>query len=370
MPSGIATDYYTQDFFRDLVETQSLVSLYDFENREGLFPGIDNRMKFSLLTIGGADTSVETADFAFFLTNLDQLRDETSHFALSAEDLATINPNTKTCPLFRTERHAELTLKLHESAPVMIHTESETNPWGISFNQMLHMSNDSSLLHTREDFDDPQLDSYNRVKVGGTTYLPVYEDKIVGMYDHRESTIEVTDNVNRSAQPVAISDDAHTDPTTLPEPLYWVDEAEVAAREPDSWPYDWVGTFKRVTSPTNHRTVVGTVIPRVAISYTLVCTHSTVRDPAAICCLYATMWSFPFDFVTRQKLNQPSLPQYVIEQTPTLPPEAFDADLREYIVPRVLELIFTSWHEAAFADDVWDSASERTRDSSTSGQCE
>jgi len=36
IPSGIATDYYTQDFFAELMETRQLRALYDFENREGL----------------------------------------------------------------------------------------------------------------------------------------------------------------------------------------------------------------------------------------------------------------------------------------------------------------------------------------------
>ena len=39
VPSGIATDDTTKVFFADLVDRRSLVSLYDFENREKVFPG-------------------------------------------------------------------------------------------------------------------------------------------------------------------------------------------------------------------------------------------------------------------------------------------------------------------------------------------
>ena len=53
VPSGIATDNTTRDFFADLVATQTLASLYDFENREKLFADVDSRMKFSLLTLTG-----------------------------------------------------------------------------------------------------------------------------------------------------------------------------------------------------------------------------------------------------------------------------------------------------------------------------
>ncbi len=52
--SGIATDDTTKFFFQDLMNKASLVSLYDFENREKLFPEVDSRMKFCLLTLTGS----------------------------------------------------------------------------------------------------------------------------------------------------------------------------------------------------------------------------------------------------------------------------------------------------------------------------
>ncbi len=42
VPSGIATDDTTKYFFRDLMESHSLVSLYGFENEEFIFPGVDH----------------------------------------------------------------------------------------------------------------------------------------------------------------------------------------------------------------------------------------------------------------------------------------------------------------------------------------
>jgi hypothetical protein len=51
VPSGIATDDTTKFFFQDITDTGSLVSLYDFENREGIFPGVHRSYKFCLLTL-------------------------------------------------------------------------------------------------------------------------------------------------------------------------------------------------------------------------------------------------------------------------------------------------------------------------------
>ena len=40
VPSGIATDNTTKEFFASLIESNTLVSLYDFENAVGLFEGV------------------------------------------------------------------------------------------------------------------------------------------------------------------------------------------------------------------------------------------------------------------------------------------------------------------------------------------
>ena len=50
VPTGLATDNTNKDFFSDIVDKGRLVSLFDFENREGLFPGTHRSYKFSLCT--------------------------------------------------------------------------------------------------------------------------------------------------------------------------------------------------------------------------------------------------------------------------------------------------------------------------------
>jgi hypothetical protein len=48
------------------------------------------------------------------------LRDPERRFALSAEDMALLNPNTRTCPIFRSRRDAELTKAIYRRVPVLI----------------------------------------------------------------------------------------------------------------------------------------------------------------------------------------------------------------------------------------------------------
>ena len=116
VPTGIATDYYTQDYFNALVEGRELVSLFDFENRQGLFHGVDSRMKFCLVTLTGTGAPEQVIDFAFFLTHPELLAEEDRHFTLTREALYAINPNTGTCPTFRSKHDAALTKKLYAAA--------------------------------------------------------------------------------------------------------------------------------------------------------------------------------------------------------------------------------------------------------------
>ncbi|MBU6320906.1 MAG: N-6 DNA methylase, partial [Alphaproteobacteria bacterium] len=65
--SGIATDDTTKEFFQDLITSRTLRYLYDFENRQGIFPGVHSSFKFCLLTIRGAATrDAGDAEFVFF----------------------------------------------------------------------------------------------------------------------------------------------------------------------------------------------------------------------------------------------------------------------------------------------------------------
>ena len=121
IPTGIATDYTYREFFADLMRGSDLASLYDFENRRGIFPGVHRSYKFCLLTVrnaAGRDAAAP-ADFAFFLHDPDDLADPDRHFILTDADLALINPNTRTCPVFRTRRDAELTMKALHAMPRM-----------------------------------------------------------------------------------------------------------------------------------------------------------------------------------------------------------------------------------------------------------
>ena len=156
LPTGIATDATTQYFFRDLVETGALASLYDFENAKPLFEGVHRSFKFCLLTLAGRDNRVPAADFAFFAHDPVDLKKADVRFTLTPDEITLLNPNTGTCPVFRSRRDAEITLGIYRRVPVLINENDQVNgnPWGIKFMQgLFNMTSDSHLFHTREELE-------------------------------------------------------------------------------------------------------------------------------------------------------------------------------------------------------------------------
>lgn len=76
------------------------------------------------------------------------------------------------------------------------------------------------------------------------------------------------------------------------------------------------------------------------------------RDPGQIAGFYANLCSVVLDFVARHKVGGTHLNYFVFKQSPLLPPSAYSPADLAFIVPRVLELTYTSHSMAPFARDL------------------
>lgn len=225
VPTGIATDDSTKAYFGHIATYGRLARLYDFENSGGVFPSVHRSFKFSLMTLGAA----EQAEFVCFAIQMGHLIDARRRFRLRPDEFALINPNTRTCPVFRGERDAELTKMLYRAAPVMIREavidaesnliDREVNPWGIRFAQgLFNMTSDSGLF-----FDSPESD-------GAARRLPLNEAKMIHQFDHRWATYVDAPDKPGGVETDDVRPDQKEDPDFTVRPRYWVDEREVLAR--------------------------------------------------------------------------------------------------------------------------------------------
>ena len=231
VPTGIATDNTTKEFFADLINTNTLVSLFDFENAVGLFEGVGHgRFKFCLLTLAGSSQPAAAApDFFFFAHHANDLEDQNRHFTLNAGDIALINPNTLTCPVFRSKRDAEITKGIYRDVPVLIQEGSpEENPWNIKFSTMFHMSNDSHLFRTQEQLESQGFGLKGNIFRRGTEiYRPLYEAKMMHLFTHRFGDYAMRPEGSLDSELPRISIEKLQDPEYAVLPKYWVEEWEV-----------------------------------------------------------------------------------------------------------------------------------------------
>lgn len=340
VPTGIATDDTTKAFFGHLVNGGRLVSLFDFRTGPGLFSEIGHqRFKFCLITLGAA----EKTDLLFFALRVEDLSDRRRHFSLSANDYALLNPNTRTCSVFRTQRDADLTRRIYQRVPVLIREARgdvvEENPWDISFMTMFHMSGDSHLFADAASEND----------------LPLYEAKMIHQFDHRWSTYEPSEKGQAGKGEVGsrdVTEAEKADPHFVPTPRYWVDAADVRQRlAGKGWERQWLMGWRDICRSTDERTVIASVFPMAGVGHTMPLMLSN-QTPQHFAALLACLSSLVLDYVARVKVGGTHLTYGYLKQFPVLPPDAYtNADLA-FIVPRVLELTYSAWDLEPWARDL------------------
>jgi hypothetical protein len=293
-----------------------------------LFPAVDTRMKFSLLTIG---SGVEEASFTFFLTNVRQVAERERRFVLSADDIARMNPNTRTAPVFRSHADADLTAKIYARVPVLLEEAKgrDGNPWGLTYHTCIwHMTKDADWFRSATELSKSGLvreqtnwiaadswgpgqdaralsggsDSRNLPLIGGRIhdakrrYVPLYEAKMVHQFDHRWATYEGDESSDVTAEQKALL-------SFEPTPRYWVPEREVANRlAAKSWTRGWLLGWRDIARSTDERTVISTVFPRVGSGnkIPLLFPGQSIM-PSLVAALTGCLSSLVLDFCARRR---------------------------------------------------------------------
>jgi hypothetical protein len=330
VPTGIATDDSTKGYFSTMVASGRLRRLLSINEIRAWFKDTDDRRSFCLLTLG---LGTGAARFLFDAKSEGDFVVADKWFELTPAEFQLINPNTLTCPVFRSERDAALTKKLYRAAPVLVaEGVPEVNPWGIRFMAMIHMSNDSGLF-----YDAP-----------ASSRLPLYEAKMIHQFDHRWASYAA----DGSSSGVTV--EQKKDPNYSITPRYWIDSEEVEARMRDKeWSRHWLMGWRGIARATDERSVIGGVLPLAGVGNSChLVLPSNVFCAKVIACFIGNISALVLDFVARQKIGGSNFNFYIPKQLPVLPPDRYsDTDLA-FIVPRVLELTYTAHDLKPWAEDL------------------
>jgi hypothetical protein len=154
-----------------------------------------------------------------------------------------------------------------------------------------------------------------------------------------------------------LTDEQHDDPETEPLARYWLGDSDVVDAIGDRWDRDWLLGWRNITGQEKWRTLVSCVLPRTAVNHAFPLAFP--RNRGYITLLQALWSSLVCDYVVRQKLAGTNLTFGIVGQVACPVPSAFDSPqpwygavtLREWVVPRVIELSYTSWRLRPYAVD-------------------
>ncbi len=350
VPSGIATDFSTRDLFADFMRRRQVDTLWDFENRLGWFADVDRRFRFSLLSLSACPTS-KPPRFAFFLQHPDELREEGRDVAVTSAMLARCNPNTHTVAPWRSAADAARGLAMHEKVPVLWDEgDPEGNRWGLSLVRLFDMTNDRAHFATAAELAAVGCVLIGNHQVGdGERWLPLYEAKMVTAFDHRHGSHCGADAAAGGLGWRVASPSVKADPCFVSLPRFWVRQRLVDARL-GQWDAEWLLGFRSISSPTNARTLIASLLPRSGVgnSLPLLLVDREHRHLAPL--LMANLNALVVDYLVRQKLGGTNLNHFVLKQVPILSPERYSApcpwevgsSVAAWLLPRVLALVCTN----------------------------
>ena len=361
-PIGIATDITSAPFFAERIRACSVKAFLAFENRRGwLFPDIHHEEQPSIFVFAPSQHQFSDFEFCVRISSWEQFKNSNRRFRVSANLLREVNPNTETAPIFRTRRDAELTTAIYRRLPVLVDRSSgeEVKAWPVKYSTMFHMTNDSHLFRTREELEE-QESAYpiggNRFFSTSGEWVPLYEGKMVQIYNHRYASVRVNpknisgQGVTDKTLPAKLQD-----PAFVPHPRYWVNTKHI----PEDSRGGWRIGFNDVCNTNNARSVIACIVPDAGFGNTLpILSLDEAAPDFDLALLVANLCALVCDYVARQKIQSRHLNKYILEQLPVVPPTRYEAvhfglkTAGQIVREAVLELTYTSHDMAPFARDM------------------
>jgi hypothetical protein len=178
-------------------------------------------------------------------------------------------------------------------------------------------------------------------------------------FDHRWATYE-----GANTRDVSLAEKADASFTVMPR--YWVRALEVNARV-GAWRKGWLAAYRWISRAEDERCFILGILPLNALGNSCPAILLAKDAELSAACLVANLSSYALDYVARQKLGGSNMTFGTIYQFAVLPPITYlqpcpwsgsppsansdPRNVKDWMLPRVLELTYTAWDLGAFAQD-------------------
>jgi hypothetical protein len=146
IPSGIVTDEGGKQLREALFENR-IRTMFEFENKNGIFPDVDRRYKFVLLVVDKT-TPTESFPAAFYLHEIEAFEGKTEQekfVEIPAELVKISAPESLSIPEVRNKKQLEVFSWLYGHHPLL---NDETKGWTVALVRELDRTNDSDLFRS------------------------------------------------------------------------------------------------------------------------------------------------------------------------------------------------------------------------------
>jgi hypothetical protein len=336
--AGLVTDSLCAKLFSSLMENRQLSQVFEFENRANLFPAVDSRERFALVTLRH---DVGAAVFTFDNHTMEDVADTQRHIRLSAADLLRLSPNSKNCPKFQDAEEYRITRLCYDRFKALkLHAPPE-NPWGLSIDRYINVSDFSDEIVFGPDLGSSSPSTF----LLGYSFAPLYEGKLFHQFDHRYASYGFTGHEPSTSE---VTDKS---PSSSIRFYRFIPTETAIRRNPRLTSSTGILALRDITNRTNERGLIAAILPSNITDYTVRVLPIGNSSDTSQLVLLGLLNSFLLDYLARQRIGGTHLSNDVLEQLPIPRLQEIDPRLSAFIVPRCLELTYTAWDLEAFAQD-------------------
>jgi hypothetical protein len=313
VPTSLAFASATVSFFRDMLESNQVISLLSFFETRQWFKETDDRNPFCLLTYG---TALGAPEFVFNARTAEDTSDDRRRFSMGFRDILAISSGTGAVPIFSSKVDSGIARALYSR----LEGHKNSASW-ISLKQNVFSS---SLLDDLKEFSGSHCTPANVAIFRGALFNQYTIEDVKGV--HSGSVAGCSDKY--------ISKDYYANRLRVKE----IRESYHLA-------------IRRIVRATDARTMIAAMLPEVGTDDTAsIISVSSSLDHE--CALLANLNSIPLDFACGFKIGGTDIRKHNFFQLPILPNEVYSKSDLSFIVPRVLELTYTDMGFKNFALDL------------------
>ncbi len=242
LPSALMFEEGSQTLRKHILDKQQLSFFYSFENRENLFPEVDDRYKFAMMQIINQPAPTNhSVHSAFYLTQPSQLSEVNRAFAYPIDILKALSP----------DQWAMMELRSHADLAILQRCYAAFNPlselW-LDFRRELDMTNDKDLF----------IEQYR------DGLMPLYEGKMIWQYEPQFSPAQYWLNLLEFEAKLS-SKELYRMAQQIGTEENNIKKADCEKKHADNIVHEhhfYRLAFRSVASDTNERTLVFSLLPK------------------------------------------------------------------------------------------------------------